>query len=499
MSIDPRTPVIIGAAQVARHPTADDDLEAGSDVIDLLADAVAGAAADTGTDAVDRVLGAIDLIAVVGGLWRYANPGALVADQLGIEAGGLLTTFGGNIPVHATAMLAERIAAGELDTVVLSGGECTLTRRLLRRHGSKPRRRPEPGAAEVERWGPPLEMGDETAIARGGEVPRNSYAILDSAIRAGRGETLDEARDRAAAICAGYAAVAAANPYAADRRGLTAAEIREPSPTNRMVSWPYTKAMCADNTVDQAGALILCASEVADRLGVADDRRVYPHLCVTSLDTTTLLERETIPRPPGLAAAGTALRELVGDVDAVDHVDLYSCFPSIVTLTHDALGITAERSTTVTGGLAFAGAPLNFAAGQALVAMVHALRSDPGGRGLVQGNGGHATKHAFGLYSTTPPPTPHAVHDLGAFGTPRPAAAPDHRGRGTILGATVEFDQGDPARAVAVVEYDDGSRSWANSHDPDVMAAICQRETVGDAVTVEAGVMRFSRPADRSR
>ncbi|MDW3219820.1 MAG: hypothetical protein R8F63_14490 [Acidimicrobiales bacterium] len=483
MTIDPRTPVIIGAAQVSQRAV--DDPEHAPDAIDLMTEAVRAAGADSGAN----VLDAIDLIAVVGGLWRYRNPGVLIADELGIEADGLLTTFGGNLPIHATAVLGERIASGELDMVVVSGGECNETRRRLAAQDKKPRVREETRADEAESFGPPLDMGDRVAIERGGEIPFNSYAVLDSAIRASRHESLDEARDRAAALWAGYAAVAADNPHAADRRGMSSAKIREPSPTNRMVAWPYTKAMCANNHVDQAAALILCASETADRLGVPEERRVYPHLCVTAHDTLTLVDRENVAEVPGLEAAAAELRSRLGDIDTIDHIDLYSCFPSIVTLTSGALGLTPGRRLTVNGGLAFAGAPLNFAAGQALVAMVHTLRADPGSRGLVQGNGGHATKHALGVYSTTAPERPSELVDLGPKGTPRPIVGPDHVGTGTMLGATVEYDAHGPTRAIAIVEYDDGGRSWANSSDPEIMQLITQEETVGLAVHVEAGEM----------
>jgi acetyl-CoA C-acetyltransferase len=489
VTIDPRTPVIIGAAQVAQKPPVDDVLVDAPDALGLITDAVRGAAEDTGGSG---VLEAIDLIAVVGGLWRYKNPGAMVADELGIDANGMLTTFGGNLPIHATHMLADRIAAGEIEMAVLAGGECNLTRRNLAKAGAEPPRREESRADDVEHWGPPLNMGDRVAIDRGGELPRNTYAILDSAIRATRDESLDDARDRAAALWAGYAAVAAGNAHAADRQGLTADAIREPSPTNRMVSWPYTKAMCANNNVDQAAALIICSTAVADRLDAPVESRVYPHLCVVSYDSPTLVDRDALSQAPGLSAAGAALREQVGDLDEVDHVDLYSCFPAIVSLTCEALGLSPDRQLTVAGGLAFAGAPLNFAAGQALVAMIHALRADPGARGLVQGNGGHATKHALGLYSTTPPEVPAHIDDLGLFGSPPPIAASDHEGAATILGATVEFGRAGAERAVAVVEFEDGSRSWANSDDVALMDAITTHEMCGQTVSVVAGEMRLS-------
>jgi acetyl-CoA C-acetyltransferase len=483
--------VIIGAAQVSQQPPVNDALRDAPDPIDLITDAVRDAAVDS---AGDGVIDAIDTIAVIGGLWRYRNPGALVAEELGVDGvHTILTTFGGNLPIHATHLMAERIAAGDIDVAVIAGGECTLTRRNLAKRGESPRRREEQKADEVENWGPALDMGDLIAIDRGGETPRNSYAVLDSAIRANRGESLDAARDRAANLWAGYAAVAASNPHAADRSAPTAEQIRNPSPTNRMVSWPYTKAMCANNTVDQAGALIICSSAAADRLGVPIERRVHPHRCIISVDSTSLLEREQIYTAPGLRSAAARLIDMVGSAAAIDHIDLYSCFPSIVTLTVEALGLDPDRPLTVNGGLAFAGSPLNFAAGMGLISMIETLRSDPGSTGVVQGNGGHATKHAFGIYSTDPPTEPHRIDDLGQVSTVTAVADGERAGPATLDGVTVEYDRDGPTRAIAIVRFDDGSRAWAVSNEPELMCTFVEEESVGRRVMVDAGEMMLTQ------
>lgn len=484
--------MIIGAAQVSQRPPADDRLVDAPGPIELMTQAVRDAAADAGS--APRVIAEIDAIAVVGGLWRFRNPGALVATDLGLtDTHTMLTTFGGDLPIHLTHHLAERIRSGEFDLAVVAGGECTLTRRNLARRGEAPRRREETDVESAESFGPLLDMGDEVASARGGEHPRNTYAVLDSALRADRGESLDAARDRAASLWAGYAEVAAANPHATDRSAPGFDEIRTPSPSNRMVSWPYTKAMCANNTVDHAGAVLLCSEAKADELGIPREQRVYPHLCVTARDSTTLLTRQDLHVAPGLAAAAAAVLDAVGGAATIDHLDLYSCFPSMVTLTSQALGIDTNRPLTVTGGLAFAGAPLNFAAGEALIAMTARLRDDPGAIGLVQGNGGHATKHALGVYSTRPPDAPHHIDEIGPVGDRREAAEPERRGLAVLDGVTVEFDRSGPTRAVALVRFDDGARTWANSEESELMARFVEEEMVGRRVTVDAGSMALAQ------
>ena len=456
-----------------------------SDPIDLMAEALRLAADDAGGHAVLAQLG---LTAVVGGLWRFPNPAATVARRLGINSGRtLLTDFGGQVPMQLFADIADRIQRGDVDVAVILGGECNASRRALTRSGQASSKPGEPEVEPDEFWGEPLIMGDETALARGADQPRNTYSILDSALRAARRETLNQARDRAALICASYSAVAADSRHSAVRRPMSVAEIREPSSTNRMVSWPYTKAMCANNTVDHAGAIIMCSEEAADRMRVPSDKRVYAHACSVGADTTTLAERFDVAVAPGLQETCAAVVDAAGGIDGVAHLDLYCCFPSMVTLTADALGVGLPRPLTVSGGLGMAGAPINFAAGEGLIAMVHRLRSDPTSLGIVQANGGHASKHAFGLLSTALPAEPFRLLRNSHRGPTRPVAAGDTAGLAEVDGITVEYTASEPSRAVALVRFDDGSRTWANSDDPEVMRSITAIEWVGRFVDVKDG------------
>ena len=78
-------------------------------------------------------------------------------------------------------------------------------------------------------------------------------------------------------------------------------------------------------------------------------------------------------RPRGEAGA---LEHAGVDIDAIEHLELYSCFPAAVRVQARELGIDAARRLTLSGGMAFAGGPLNNFVLQALVRMVGALRRD---------------------------------------------------------------------------------------------------------------------------
>ena len=102
---------------------------------------------------------------------------------------------------------------------------------------------------------------------------------------------------------------------------------------------------------------------------------------------------------------------------AINHFDLYSCFPVAVRLAHREMGIhrvvdidREPERLTVTGGLPFHGGPGNNYSMHAIVFMVRLLRDHQGDFGLINANGGVFSKHSVGIYSTTPYATTHPDH-----------------------------------------------------------------------------------------
>jgi acetyl-CoA C-acetyltransferase len=117
------------------------------------------------------------------------------------------------------------------------------------------------------------------------------------------------------------------------------------------------------------------------------------------------------------------------------------------------------------------------------------LRARPGERGLVWANGGFATKHAFGVYSTEPPTAGfrHGTPQGEVDAMPRrelvvgDAAA----GPATVEAYTVSHDRdGAPERAIATCLLANGGRAWGDSTDPALMTAMLDGEWVGATVTL---------------
>ena len=245
--------------------------------------------------------------------------------------------------------------------------------------------------------------------------------------------------------------------------------------------------------------MIICSVEAARRLGVAEDRWVFPHAGTDCHEHPYVSNRDTFARTPAIELGGRRALELAGiGIDDVAVVDLYSCFPSAVQL-GAAVARTRrlDRQLTRTGGLPFAGGPWNNYVMHAIATVVGDLREQPGEHGLVWANGGYATKHAFGVYGTEPPAAgfrhddPQAEIDalpsreLAPTATTPPAR---RRSRPTPSCTTATARPSRPSpRACSPTAAGRG----ACPSDADVMAALLDGEWVGRRALDAAGSLHL--------
>lgn len=488
--LDPRTPVIVGVGQLD-VPAADASPEA-TEPVDLMGTALRAAASDSGAAS---LLAAIDSIQVVAMLsWRYADPGRLVADRLGIDpADSAVSTMGGNSPQALVNRAALDIAAGRRDVVAITGCEAWRTRQSARRHGVElPWTPAGDDDAPARVAGSELEMSHPAELARGIAMPVQVYPIFETALRAASGRSPSAHLTHIAELWAGFSRVAATNPHAAVPRAFSAEEIATPTDDNRWIGYPYTKWLVSNDRVDQAAAVVLCSVERAEALGVPRDRWVFPHAGTDTAEPTVSL-RWDLHRSPAMRVGGSRCLELAGiGVDDLAHLDVYSCFPSAVQIAADEIGFGLDRQLTVTGGLTFAGGPWNDYVTHSIATMVGVLRDDAGSLGLVTANGGLISKHAFGVYSTEPPAegfrhdSPQALVDTA----PHRDVVGDHAGPATIEAYTVVHNRDNEAeRALVALLTDDGHRTWATSDDADLMALLVAEEGCGRAAEVRDGLV----------
>ncbi len=484
MSLDPRTPVLVGYGQINQR-----EESATTEPVDLM-ERAARAAADP------RVLAAVDAVRIVNLLsWRYRDPGLLLAQRIG--APGALTRYtgiGGNVPQSLVNQACMDIQQGRNDVVLIAGGETWRSRTRLRARGEK-----LVGTVQDESVPLPPGADDEFLMAGPTEIritldrPAYVYPMFEQALRIASGEPALEHRRRIGQLWARFSEVARDNPHAWSRTACTAEQIWQPGPDNRMISWPYTKLMNSNNMVDQGAALILTSAEKAAALGIPRERWVFPYAGTDAHDTYLIGERARFDGSPAIRLAGRRVLELAGrGIDDVDLVDLYSCFPCAVQVAADELGLPtddARRPLTVTGGLTFAGGPWNNYVSHSIATMAERLTAQPGAVGLVSANGGYLTKHSFGVYGTEPPIGGFRWEDVQSAVDAEPTVVAEDgwAGVGTVETWTTPFTrEGTAEKTFLAVRTPTGSRALAVITDPSQAAASVTEDIAGAKATVGA-------------
>ena len=481
MTVDPRTPVLVGYGQV-NHRDEIDPESPSVEPMDLMV-----AAVRQGADS--RVIEAVDSIRVVNILSaHYRDPGLLLGQRIGAtDFTTLYSPVGGNVPQSLVNQACLDIQRGRAQVVLLAGAETWRTRRGLRAKGGKlvwTVQDESVPAAEVS--GDDVPMAGDAELRIHLDRPAYVYPLFEQALRVARGESIEHHIRRIGELWARFNAVAVDNPNAWIRTPMTAEEIGRPGPRNRMISWPYTKLMNSNNMVDQGAALILTSVEQATRLQIPAERWIYPHAGADAHDTPAIAERDELHRSAAIRIAGARALELAGlSIDDVDYVDLYSCFPSAVQVAAAELGLSVDDATrplTVTGGLTFAGGPWSNYVMHSIATMAELLAANPGRRGLITANGGYLTKHSFGVYGSEPPAEFRWEDAQSAVDRePTRDGLVEWEGVGTVEAWTTPFDrEGQPEKVFLAVRTPDGSRTLAVIGDS-VAAHASVREDIGGA------------------
>ena len=482
MPVDPRTPVLIGQGQALDRSTSPHDAK---HPVALMADALMAAA----RDAAIALPQSVDSVRVVRLLsWKYTNAAHSLAAACGITARETATTpHGGNMPQTLVNLTARQIASGEMDFVVLAGGECARTRTAVKDQSLLPWPTPDdaPTAAHIV---DDLALLNDEETRLGIMLPIQMYPMFESAIRAAAHRDIASHDRRIGELWSRFSQVAATNEFAWSRDALTTDEVITVSPSNRMIGLPYRKVMNSNNQVNLAAALIMCSAERATALGVPRDRWVFPLAGTDCHEHQFVSNRWSFAETPAVARGGAMALRLAGlDVDDVSLVDLYSCFPSAVQLGAASLGFDLQRTLTLTGGLSFSGGPWNNYVMHAIATAMRRLRESPDERAFVWANGGYATKHAFGVYATQPSPSGFAYgnpqEEIDALPRRELALGDDAAGAATIEAYTVMHDRnGVPERLIASAIRPDARRAWIVNTDPSVAASFASGEHVGERV-----------------
>jgi acetyl-CoA C-acetyltransferase len=504
---DPRSPVLVGVG-TAQHE---------AEALDLMEVALREAALDaTGhRERAETLLRAVEQVAVPRGTWAYEDPGRAVAQRVGAPAARTeLVELGVPQQTIVNQALAD-IWAGRLEVAAVVGGE---GRRWWRNHGGvgPAGSSPAPGPPD-QTVIPSTDIVAPEEMEVGLIEPVAQYAMIENALRAA--EHIDIAAHQAciAALWARFNEVARSNPRAAFPAPRTAADLVSTGGDNRALAWPYRKWHASQWTVDQAAALVMCSVEAARRLGVPPGRWVWPRVALVADHAVPLSRRRAVHRWPAMGVLGrTAVSHLGFPLSELPTVELYSCFPAAVQVQQRELALDPSGTPTVTGGMAFAGGPLNNFVYQATAALVGRLRATadragaPSGRdeerpngaeglGMVTTVSGLLTKPGLAVWSSRPggPPLLGDLRAEAAAETDTVDVARDHTGPGTVVTYTVVWDrppqptrgggadrQAATGRLVVLADIDARRRVLATSERPQLAQRGRTEELVGRRVEI---------------
>jgi acetyl-CoA C-acetyltransferase len=427
-----RIPVIVGVGQINDGPT---DEAAALDTLALMKAALELADCDAGGGLLRQVesLGVVEQMS-----WPTAHwPGPHKITPYLLEALGIAPAHveltdepSGDSPIRLLNDAANRIGAGQIAVAALVGGEALRTAARRAATEDAPKRDLIREVTE-QRAGPfRKKYGLLTAT--------DVYPLYENACRATWGQSLGEAQAETATIWSGLSAAAADNPGAWMRRRYIPEELLAPSSDNRPISFPFSKLMVANNSVNQGAALIVASLAKAREMGIPEERLVYIGPGAAAHEPEDFLARDRYDGSPGMSVSIRRTLALNGlSAGEVDLVELYSCFPCVPKMARRVLAWPLNKRHSVYGGLTFGGGPIGNCMMHAAVTMTEKLRQ-AGRHGLIFANGGYATHNHSIVLTREPVPAgtfPRSYdyqHEADALRGPVPALVEGYTGPGVV-------------------------------------------------------------------
>ena len=472
--VDQIKPCIIGVAQKTWRPTkgyAPHPLVQAAEIAKI-------AAADCTNESVLSFINELDLVLPLS--WKYDDPCSQLAAALSLPDGERkLSGLSGTSPQRFINDAAESIIQGRKRAILVCGAEAFATRKLAKKQQLElgwpaPTRRNAPAFEDPLI---PTEITHEVFQAYA------TFAMLDSARRAHLGIGLEEYRKNEAEMMAKLSTVAAENTAAWFARAYGSDDLFNLDTSNRMIAYPFSRNTMAFMDVDMASAVIVASEDLADELGVPKEKRVYLHGWDYQKEPPYIAQRKDLWRCPSMENAGHNAMAMAGvTINDIQHLDLYSCFPSALNFCKDALEIsdTDGRSLTVTGGLPYFGGPGNNYTAHSITAMVQKLRQNDGQFGLTSGIGMHMTNHVFTIFSTNKPDR--LVIPKASSGEQQVCVIEERVDGPAIIMAYTVLHEKSGNCALAICELANGHRCYAKCFNEAVLKSMEETEWVGKSV-----------------
>jgi len=392
-------PVIVGASQYTQPKETKNPL----DPLKLIAKVSQLAIKDTEITNIKEFIDAVYLVHFAS--WSYEDAPAELCKTLGIKpTTKSFSSGGGNTSLRLLNESALSITEGKSKFILLTGGETWYSTSLARK-GKRVLNWSQPKVSKYTEAGK-MKSLSEFEVKYKLQTPSISFALLETALRAASGRSLEDHQLSIGRLLEKFSLVGSNNPFSWLKKPRTAKEIITPTQINRKVSHPYTKYMCSNPFVDQSGAILLTSQEFAEELNIKPSKWIYLMGGGNLQNIYNLTQRPSLVNSPAVKhASRLSLAQAGLKIEDIDLFDFYSCFPSMVQLIRNALKIEEDdpRPLTITGGMAFSGGPWNNYSLHPVITAVDLIRKNSHLKIMQVANGGYNTKLSVGIYGKTPP------------------------------------------------------------------------------------------------
>jgi len=398
MADDKFTPVIVGTAQYIQSKTTEKPL----DPLSLMVKTCEGAIVDSSTEKIKDYIDAVYMVNI--NSWSYEDAPGQLSKIIGVNPKvKVFLPDGGDTPQMLTNRAAKAITSGELQAVLITGGEAQYTSHRAKKRNIK-LDWPE-FTDPIYMEGPLWDGINKWENHYGLKIPPYTYALFETAVRASSGRSLEEHKEHMGKLFEHFSKVASEHPFAWSKEPYSAREITTPSDENRYINHPYTKRMCSSMFVDQSASLIITSETIATKLRISRNKWVYLMGGADFKDVHEITRKPRLDNSPAMkAATSRALRQAGLQLNDINEFDFYSCFPSVVEIMLNELDLDINdgRNLTLTGGLPFFGGPWSNYVMHAIVTAIEHVQKESDLKVMVIANGGYNSKKSVGIYGTSP-------------------------------------------------------------------------------------------------
>jgi len=423
----------------------------------------------------------IDEIQIPKGYWAYRDPGKWIAEKHGFSKAKTSVTKIGVLQQNLINSACKKIINGDIRASLIVGGEARFKKLQALKEGlvfeeMELTVNPDHYVKAKEDLYVPEELDALGMMAVG------YYAIIESAMRYKNKRTLKEHEIFLGDSYARFSEIAAKNPHAWNRKIFISEEIQNPSPKNQRIAYPYNKLHNSSWNVNQASALILTSEEIANKLSIPSSQRIYPLVSSETNHMIGVIQRPDITHPVGLQLAAEFLLETAAKNKINPSLyELYSCFPVAVQLFTESLNVPENIDKTITGGMPFAGGPLNNYMLHATAQMLMKIRENTNEIGLITGVSGMMTKQALAIWGKDP------VIDFESMDVTAEAEILEipvpmsdlKKGDATVIGCTTLYEKHNPIKAVFYAEDSQGHRLVLTSNEEKIIKQVEEEECIG--------------------